>query len=45
MESLIRNLLLIFGVLYIVDFVREYPKTFENIDTTFDNVKDTIGSK
>tara|TARA_R110002110_G_scaffold58552_12_gene166408 strand:+ start:344 stop:481 length:138 start_codon:yes stop_codon:yes gene_type:complete len=45
MESLIRNLLLMFGVLYIMDFVREYPKTIENIDTTFDTVKARIGSK
>ena len=45
MESLIRNLLLIFGVLYIMDFVTEYPKTVENIDTTFDTVKARIGSK
>ena len=45
MEIIIRNILLVFGVLFIIDFVREYPKTFENIDTTVDMVKDTVGAK
>jgi len=45
MESLLKNILLLFGVLFIIDFVREYPKTFENIDTTVDMVKDKVGAK
>lgn len=45
MESLLRNMLLMFGVLFIIDFVTEYPKTFDNIDETVENIKAKIGSK
>ena len=45
MESLIRNLLLVFGLLYIIDFITEYPKTFDKVDSAMDIVKDSIGEK
>lgn len=45
MESLLRNTLLIFGVLFIIDFITEYPKTFDNIDETVDTIKAKIGNK
>jgi hypothetical protein len=45
MESLIRNMLLMFGVLFIIDFITEYPKTFDNIDETVDVIKAKIGDK
>ena len=45
MESLLRNMLLVFGVLFIIDFVTEYPKTFDNIDKTVKDIKAKIGSK
>lgn len=45
MESLLRNMLLLFGVLFIIDFVTEYPKTFDNVDETVENIKAKLGSK
>jgi len=45
MEALLRNILLLFGVLFIIDFVTEYPQTFDNVDETVDNIKAKLGTK
>ena len=45
MESVIRNLLLVFGLLYIIDFITEYPAAFDKVDSAMDTVKDKIGEK
>jgi|TARA_B100000902_G_C27208397_1_gene862952 hypothetical protein len=45
METLLRNMLLIFGLFFVIDFISEYPEIFKKADQTVDIVKETIGGQ
>ena len=42
METLIRNLLILFGILFIIDFVASYPWTIQKVDSMVDKATLTI---
>ena len=45
MKQIFISVMLLFGVLYIIDFIAEHPSIIQKIDSTADMAKDSIGDR
>jgi len=45
MKQLFMAVMLLFGALYIIDFIAAHPSIIQKIDSTADMAKDSIGDR